>query len=64
MTNSNTSEDFLRYAMSHGHTKKSSKALLRILKEFCEASISNNQDFLIRGLVKFEIHDTTTTLKP
>lgn len=64
MKDCNTSEDFLRYAKAHGHTLKQTKEFVDLLREFCSASIANNQNFLIRGLVSFRIQNTVTTLKP
>lgn len=64
MKDYNTSEDFINYAQAHGMTKKSSKEFLNLLRDFCSGSVASNKDFLIRWLVKFQIENTVTTLKP
>jgi len=64
MKDCNTSEDFVKYAHAHGISKKSTKEFLSMLREFCSGSVASNKDFLIRWLVKFQIENTVTTLKP
>lgn len=64
MKNLNTNDDFIAYAHGNGHTKKSTREFLRLLKEFVSSSIATEKDFRLQWIVKFQIEKTTTTFEP
>lgn len=64
MRSSNSNDDFINYAYGNWLTKKWTREFLRLLKEFCSASIASNKDFRLQGIVKFQIETTSTTFAP